>query len=333
MAQQYARGIAEAHGHANKSARATLMAAMRALQALASEQQLSISAMQERHHDPQVLHDLMDIDHSNAQFGRRAQVIAVLCGAWPGRQRAASSLEDVVRGATSRIRDYLRVTVRCQLQMELTGRVVEPVVLVVAELLDNAARHSHPTTKVEVNIQQVHNGAVIVIDDGGVGMHPQETQQARLLLSGNTAVDVSRLGDPPKFGFPVIGVLSKRYGLSVSVDSQSPYGGVRAVVFLPHALLTPAEIAESPPMLLPTATAPHDDVSAPLVEIPVQGGLPRRRRRPSASSSIAANEESTPQSLPAPSARSAAARMGAFQRGSRAGRASAPLDQEEHGEE
>ncbi|NUP31447.1 MAG: sensor histidine kinase, partial [Streptomycetaceae bacterium] len=214
---------------------------MRALQGLANEQQLSISEMQERHDHPEVLHDLLQIDHTNAQFGRRAQAIAVLCGSWPGRQRAASPLLDVARGATSRIRDYRRVRVHAQMDIAVVSRAVEPVVLAVAELLDNAARHSQPNTFVEVSIQPAHNGACVVIDDAGVGMDEQEVAHAVRLLDGQSGVDVNRLGDPPQFGFAVVGVLAERYGFRVSVDTRSPYGGVRAVVFLPSALLTAVE--------------------------------------------------------------------------------------------
>ncbi len=126
--------------------------------------------------------------------------------------------------------------------LAVVSRAVEPVVLAVAELLDNAARHSQPNTTVEVGIQPVHNGACVVIDDAGVGMDGREIQNAVAMLSGRRPVDVSRLGDPPQFGFPVIGVLAARYGFSVSVDTRSPYGGVRAVVFLPSALLTQLDV-------------------------------------------------------------------------------------------
>ncbi|MGW0562742.1 ATP-binding protein [Streptomyces sp. NPDC003016] len=229
-----------ARSRADQSARATLKAAMRALQALANEQQLSISDMQDRHDSPEVLQDLLEIDHANAQFGRRAQAIAVLCGSWPGRQRAASPLIDVVRGATSRIRDYRRVEIHSRVDLEVVSRAVEPVVLAVAELLDNAARHSQPNTKVEVSIQPAHNGICVVIDDAGVGMDARETEEAGRRLSGREDIDINRLGDPPQFGFAAIGVLAARYGFTVSVDTRSPYGGVRAVVFLPHALLNRA---------------------------------------------------------------------------------------------
>lgn len=238
VAEQFRGAVEQAQTRADQNAKSALKGAMRSLQGLANEQQVAISEMQERHDQPAVLRDLLEIDHANSQFGRRAQAIAVLCGSWPGRQREASSLSDVVRGAKSRVRDYKRVEVRTQVDLAVVSRAVEPVVLAVAELLDNAARHSQPNTTVEVNLQPAHNGACIVIDDAGVGMDPREAQLAGQLLTSQRVVDVTRLGDPPQFGFAVIGVLAARYGFSVSVDTRSPYGGVRAVLFLPTVLLS-----------------------------------------------------------------------------------------------
>ncbi|GAA2711496.1 ATP-binding protein [Streptomyces luteosporeus] len=268
----FARAVDKAQARADQSAKAALKASMRALQGLAHEQQLAISEMQERHDHPDVLRDLLEIDHANAQFGRRAQAIAVLCGSWPGRQRVASPLTDVVRGATSRIRDYRRVRVHGPADGDLAvvSRAVEPVVLAVAELLDNAARHSQPNTTVEVGIQPVHNGACVIIDDAGVGMDGREVEEAVAMLAGRRPVDVSRLGDPPQFGFPVIGVLAARYGFSVSVDTRSPYGGVRAVVFLPATLLTQLDVdgpATTPLRPRPPETPPTPDLP-PLADPP-----------------------------------------------------------------
>jgi hypothetical protein len=96
--EMFGTAVTRAQARADQSAKAALKGAMRALQGLANEQQLSISDMQDRHDHPEVLRDLLEIDHANAQFGRRAQAIAVLCGSWPGRQRVASSLTDVTRG-------------------------------------------------------------------------------------------------------------------------------------------------------------------------------------------------------------------------------------------
>ncbi|MBX6768823.1 MAG: ATP-binding protein, partial [Actinomadura rubrobrunea] len=234
----FTESVERARVRADRAAKVTLRSMMRTVQSLANEQQLALSDMQERHDDPEVLADLLRLDHMNAQLGRRAQATAVLCGSWPGQQRQASALSDVVRGAISRIRDYLRVQISSEVNVAVVSRAVEPVVLVLAELLDNATRHSQPNTKVDVNFQMAHNGVAIMIDDAGVAMNGEEIQRATRLLNGRESVDINRIGDPPQVGFAVAGVLSARYGFTVSVDTRSPYGGVRAVVFLPNALLT-----------------------------------------------------------------------------------------------
>jgi two-component sensor histidine kinase len=361
----------DARLRADKSAKATLKAAMRALQALASEQQLSISEMQGRHDNPDVLQDLLEVDHANAQFGRRAQAVAVLCGSWPGRQRAASPLLDVVRGATSRIRDYRRIKVHSRVDMDVVSRAVEPVVLAVAELLDNATRHSQPNTTVEVSIQPAHNGVSIVVDDAGIGLDAREIDEAARRLSGRENIDIHRLGDPPQFGFAVIGVLAARYGFSVSVDTQSPYGGVRAVLFLPNALLNRVRFM-GPPIPLQGAEAPPASSSLSFVEPGTEGaGGPAARtstaaeaaarpgpsEEPSPFPEAGAAEPSTAQVLPkrrrrtplhqepgdpADPARSGpplvrpaaetASRMGAFARGTRSGR-DASVDNERNADQ
>lgn len=333
---RFTGAVEHAQARADQSAKAALKASMRSIQALANEQQVSISEMQERHDRPDVLRDLMEIDHTNAQFGRRAQAIAVLCGSWPGRQRATSPLVEVVRGATSRIRDYRRVRVTGQVDLAVESRAVEPVVLAVAELLDNAARHSQPGTHVEVNVQAVHNGACVVIDDAGVGMDGQAVERAGELLSGRRSVDVTRLDDPPQFGFSVIGVLARRYGFSVSVDTRSPYGGVRAVVFVPSALLTHAKSPAPEPAVVETparrtpAPAPEPEPEPVTDPAPHRtepegttvGGLPKRRRRtPSKPATTASAPASAPaEDAPTRSPEENARIMGAFARGTRFGR-------------
>jgi hypothetical protein len=252
-----------------------------------------------------------------------------------------------VRGATSRIRDYRRIEVHSQVDIAVTSRAVEPVVLAVAELLDNAARHSQPNTTVQVQLQPAHNGTAIVIDDAGVGLLDQEVQRAEQLLAGQQSVDIQRLGDPPQFGFPVIGILADRYGFRVSVDTVSPYGGVRAVVFLPSALLTriktdeplpvPAPVpapAPAPdrslpqrrPAAAPAAPAPADlapaaDAAEP--EMSSALGLPKRRRRQPIAERPAAEPTAEPAITQGRTPQEAAAVIGAFARGTRSGRSSA----------
>ncbi|WP_319100988.1 ATP-binding protein [Streptomyces caniscabiei] len=334
---RFSGAVEHAQHRADQSAKAALKASMRSIQALANEQQMSISEMQERHDDPDVLRDLLEIDHTNAQFGRRAQAIAVLCGSWPGRQRATSPLVEVVRGATSRIRDYRRVRVHGGVDLAVVSRAVEPVVLAVAELLDNAARHSQPNTTVEVDVQPVHNGACVVVDDAGVGMDAHAVQRATRLLTGDGEVDVTRLDDPPQFGFAVIGMLARRYGFTVSVDTRSPYGGVRAVAFLPTALLTQLEPAAPEPRAEPARVTgavpgprPATVEAAPAGT--TEGGLPKRRRRtPRRTAAPEPEPVARAEEPPGRSPEENARLMGAFARGTRFGRAAGRiLDEEEY---
>lgn len=238
LEDHYAESVEEAKERAEEATKTALKSAMRTLQGLASEQQLAISKLQGKYGELQILQDLLDIDHMNSQFARRAQSIAVLCDGWLGRQRTDASLYDVVRSAKGRIRHFTRVEIRTQSHFAIVSRAVEPVALTLAELLDNATSYSAPETMIEINIRPVPKGVCIIVDDAGVGMNEEEKSRAAKLLSSERSPGVSGLGNPPQFGFTVIGVLAARYGFSVSVDTTSPYGGVRAVVLLPDELLT-----------------------------------------------------------------------------------------------
>ncbi|MFB4300743.1 ATP-binding protein [Actinomadura sp. NTSP31] len=336
----FAGSAERVRARADQSAKSTLRAMMRAVQSLANEQQLAISTMQERHDDPDVLDGLLRIDHMNAQLGRRAQATAVLCGSWPGQQRSASSMTDVVRGATSRIRDYLRVNLEGPVNVAVTSRAVEPVVLTLAELLDNAARHSRPDTAVEVNFRTTHNGVAITIDDAGVAMDAEELQRAAELLSGEASVDVHRLGDPPRVGFAVAGVLAARYGFTVSVDSRSPYGGVRAIVFVPNALLTDIPDDPSARPAASGAGRPGERAAAVAAGPPsTENGLPKRSRVAVADRAPEPGGPGGPDAAadgadaaggpdawrnPVRPPRETAAGLGAWQRGTRSGRTGTP---------
>jgi two-component sensor histidine kinase len=331
LEEHYAESVQEAKERAEEDTKTALKSAMRTLQGLASEQQLAITKLQEKYGELQVLQDLLDIDHMNSQFARRAQSIAVLCDGWLGRQRAAASLYDVVRSAKGRIRHFTRVEIRTQSNFAIVSRAVEPVALTLAELLDNATSYSAPETTIEINIRAVPKGVCIVVDDAGVGMNEEEKSRAAKLLSSERSPGVSGLGNPPQFGFTVIGVLAARYGFSVSVDSASPYGGVRAVVLLPDDLLTSMpepdikpKAKENPPVGESFPMPPEEDSTDSSTTF---GGLPKRRRRDAAISIVPTAESGE---SPARSTEQIASVMGAFQRGTQSGRRTNSASSEGH---
>lgn len=314
----YDEVVRRAKEEAEDATNTVLKSAMRTLQGLAAEQQRAISGLQKKYGDSGVLRDMLDIDHMNSQFNRRAQSIAVLCGGWLGRQREAASVYDVIRGAQGRIRHYQRIEIASRVDFAVTSRAVEPIALTVAELLDNATSYSEPSTSVDVEVRTVPKGICVVIDDAGVGMSEEEKRNAGALLSSGAPVSVSELGNPPAFGFAVIGALCARFGFSVDIDSTSPYGGVRAVVMVPKELLTDMPEPAKPISTQEVNTgAAHRD-SAPAT---TQGGLPRRRNK--RGMALVADESQPDDAAAASPARSAEARvaaMGAFQRGTLSGR-------------
>ncbi|MET8541659.1 ATP-binding protein [Kitasatospora sp. NPDC004799] len=260
---QHSSELTAVRRDAEEDTKAVLKAAMRTLQGLADEQQVVIDKVQRKYGDsPQILADLMTIDHTNSQFGRRAQGIAVLCGGWLGRRESVASVFDVARSAQGRIRHFDRVRIHSRVSVSLVSKVVEPVAVVLSELLANATNYSAPDTPVEVSVQAVPTGVCLIIDDAGLGMGQEEKDRAALLLNPGAPTSLTSLGNPPKFGFAVSGLLAARYGFRVSVDSVSPYGGVRAVVLLPAELLS-SEVAAPP-------VTEHADYQAPPAEQPAQ---------------------------------------------------------------
>ncbi|MCG8970682.1 MULTISPECIES: sensor histidine kinase [Streptomyces] len=325
LENDYGKSVRAAQEQAEDETKTVLKSAMRTLQGLAAEQQLVLTRLQTKYGDSALLQDLLEIDHTNSQFGRRAQSIAVLCDGWLGGRRDTASVYDVVRSAQGRIRHFRRVEILSQVDFGITSRAVEPVALALAELLDNATSYSSPDTVVEINIRTVPKGICVVVDDAGVGMSDEERTRAEKLLSSERASGVAGLGNPPQFGFAVIGLLCERFGFEVSVDSSSPYGGVRAVVLLPHELLTAMPEKKTPAPAAPGAARPVLDggPEASLTSSQTSDGLPRRRRkRP-----MAIVPGNTPAPRPAGRSESEQAQiMGAFQRGTQSGRVSRSQD-------
>lgn len=322
LENHYTQSVEAAQEQAEEATKTVLKSAMRTLQGLAAEQQLVVSRLQSKYGESALLQDLLEIDHTNSQFGRRAQSIAVLCDGWLGRHRDVASVYDVVRSAQGRVRHFRRVEILSRVDFGITSRAVEPVALALAELLDNATSYSSPDTVVEINIRTVPKGVCIVVDDAGVGMSDEERARAERLLSSHRVTGVSGLGNPPQFGFAVIGVLCERFGFEVSVDSSSPYGGVRAVVLLPHELLTSVPVQKPtapPPVTTPGVPHPGGPEALPASTSTADGLPKRRRKRP-----MAIVPSSTPAQASSRSDVEAAAIMGAFQRGTQSGRASVP---------
>ncbi|MFE8991502.1 ATP-binding protein [Streptomyces collinus] len=237
------------------AAQAGMRGATREIQAALYRLQDALRGLQQRYDDPELAQTLFELDHENEQSLRRAQVAAVVCGAWVGLAREESHLVDAVTGGQARLAGYRRVRVSNHLSAgtALVSHAVEPVAIIVAELLDNALRHSAPDTEVVVNLEAVHHGVCVTVDDAGLGMTQDERARAQRMVAGSDPILLTELGDPPRMGLAAVGQLTRQFDLSVDLTSPSPYGGVRAVLRVGSHLLTRIDPEELPP----AASAPR----------------------------------------------------------------------------
>ncbi|MEW1660939.1 ATP-binding protein [Streptomyces sp. NPDC093707] len=278
--EQVSEAITKERTRVDAAAQSTLRGATTTIQALLYQVQTSLQEMQHRYDDPQIAQDLLDADFLNEQALRRVQATGVVCGAWPGLTRQDSYLAELVVGASSRLRGYERVQISNQLRdpVAVVARAVEPIAITVTELLANALHHSHRELPVSVTLQQGNRGASVIIDDYGVGMHDDELKHAMELLAGTDALLLTQLGDPPRSGFAAAGQLVRQYGFGVHVE-PSPYGGVRAVVYIPgDPLLTVLDAGARPisvmaPMPHRAPGGPRDRAAAPAT-MPTGAGAP-----------------------------------------------------------
>jgi signal transduction histidine kinase len=256
------------------------------IQAEINRMREEIGTMQFRHGAPGMLSDLMRVEHGINVAGRFAAGLAVLGGGGPVRRwQNAVSLYDVMRAGSGPINEYLRVQQQRVVEVGVRGDVVEPLIIILGELLDNATRYSPPTSMVIMNSEDVATGVEISVEDKGTGLSEERRRRAEFLLhQGVDGIDIEDLGETARLGLRVAGILASQIKARISLR-PSTCDGVRAVVFVPQELLAP-----QPPLKGPPIHNPHPaQVAASASTEPAQdemyeyergaNGLPQRRLR------------------------------------------------------
>ncbi|GAA1453770.1 nitrate- and nitrite sensing domain-containing protein [Nocardiopsis tropica] len=218
-------------------------------QTLVHRQLRLLDKMEREQEDPDQLAQLFKLDHLATRSRRNAENLLILGGEAPGRTwHRPMPLIDVLRGAISESGDYTRVKRDRIARVHLNGPAVADVIHLVAELVDNAAMFSPPHTQVRLSSDDVPNGVTIEIEDRGLGMTEGEFASANALLASPPEFDVMRLNEKMRLGLFVVSHLAHRHGIKVHLR-PSPYGGVQAIVLLPHELIsgdrTPLPSSES----------------------------------------------------------------------------------------
>ncbi|WP_327345286.1 nitrate- and nitrite sensing domain-containing protein [Streptomyces europaeiscabiei] len=188
---------------------------------------------QQEQQDHVELYDLYRIDYLATRMRRHSESLLILSGIAPGRGwRDPIALSDILRAAVAEIEDATRIQIWAAPRVSLHGGSVADVIHLLAELVENAAAFSPPSTKVQLRAARLRDGILIEVEDSGFGMNEEAMADANRKIQSEK-VD---LLDAKQIGLIVVNRLAGRQGLRVELR-QSAAGGVAAAVFIPENLI------------------------------------------------------------------------------------------------
>ncbi|WP_344907320.1 nitrate- and nitrite sensing domain-containing protein [Actinomadura meridiana] len=208
-------------------------------QSLIERQLRLIETLEQSERDEEQLGNLFRLDHLATRMRRNCENLLVLGGQEQVRRwNRPVPLIDVIRASLSEVEQYERVALRVQGDMTVAGPVVNDLVHLLAELVENATVFSSEHTKVTVSGQMLSGGgSMLQITDNGVGMSPEDLEQANWRLANPPVIDFSAAR---RMGLFVVGRLAVRHGIRVELRAAQG-GGLTAFVVLPDAMITPGE--------------------------------------------------------------------------------------------
>jgi HAMP domain-containing protein len=194
--------------------------------------------------DPDRLALLYRLDHLSSRLRRNAGSLVVLSGATSVDEHTTPlPLIDVVRLGLGEIEDYRRVDIDVPYDVVVALPVTNDLVLVLAELMENATIFSPPHTRVTVSAARVGNGVLLTITDHGIGMLP-----TRLAIENERLARRERLDLAPTevLGLFVVGRLARRHEMGIAL-SPTAGGGVTVELALGAHLLAAEQVAAAAP--------------------------------------------------------------------------------------
>jgi signal transduction histidine kinase len=103
--------------------------------------------------------------------------------------------------------------------------------MLVRNLVDNALRHSPPGTRVEVQLHRDAGAPVLVVDDAGPGVPPEDRERVfdRFVRRESSMHAGGESSEGSGLGLAIVRTVAQRHGATVDLG-DSPLGGLRATV-------------------------------------------------------------------------------------------------------
>ncbi len=206
-------------------------------QNLVGRQLALIDEVERNEQDTRLLASLYRLDHLSTRLRRNADNLLVVSGT-RDEARIAGPIElaTALRSALAEIEDYQRVKLGVVAEILLSSALGADLVLVFAELLENATSFSPPGSMVEVDTMLLADGSCLVnIVDHGIGMTAEKLAEENQRL-----VERERLELAPTsvLGLFVVGRLARRHDLGVELLATPTTGGVTARLTIPPSLFS-----------------------------------------------------------------------------------------------
>ena len=206
-------------------------------QNLVGRQLALVDELERNEQDVRLLASLYRLDHLSTRLRRNADNLLVVSGTRDeARISGPIELSTALRSALAEIEDYQRVRLGVVGEILLSSALGADLVLVFAELLENATSFSPPGSMVEVDTMFLADGGCLVnIVDHGIGMTADKLAEENRRL-----VERERLELAPTsvLGLFVVGRLARRHQLDVELLATPETGGVTARLTIPSALFS-----------------------------------------------------------------------------------------------
>ncbi len=226
-------------------------------EALAHKSCSLIEDLERDQEDPDTVDSLGRLDDLATRMRRSGANLMALARTPSSRTHSDRSvaLDAVMNAAVFEVDDVGRLPMVDVPDVALIPSVARDVVHLVAELIDNALRHSPPTSAVDFTaVCTAEGGVLLEVADRGSGMSAPEISEAngRLEAGGKTTPETAQ-----RMGLFVVARLAKRAGVTVRLradQAEDHSSGVIASIHIPVSLID----LTAPPSERRTHFAPRD---------------------------------------------------------------------------